>query len=206
MGKAGEAEKLAQHALNSANNTLSLANDTTLKANNFEQRLKTMENNQIEFSSQMDLINNKNSNVIKSLEAEATNTNKALAEHTNKIEDIASTLETIARNTGQEISLEISHDVPEDRQLVITHAELLRRGLNAQNNQAKTPANDPTKDNNQPTATITYEEKLEKILETVRKTVGLKPIDRLDITGNQSRTILMTLNTLKREKRQHKSL
>ena len=134
-------------------------------------------------SSQIDVINNENNNVIKSLEAEATNTNRALIAHKNKIEDIATTLETIARKTEEEESLEISHDVPENRELVITHTELLSRGLNTPNNQAKITAQNPTKDNNQPTAVSTYEEKLTRILDIARKRVGLKPIDRLDITG-----------------------
>ena len=133
--KAKDAEKLAQIAFNTANNAMSLANDTSLKTNNIEKRLKTLETSQSDTATQIDQINNDNNNVIKSLQDEAANSNKALADHTDRIEDIANTLETIVRNKGQQMSQDISHNIPDEAQIVITQAELLRRALNPHDDQ-----------------------------------------------------------------------
>ena len=74
---------------------------------------------------------------------------------------------------------------------MITQAELLRSAFNPHDDQEVPPAGEKTKETSketsQPTATTNNQEKLEKILESARKRVGLKPIEYTDIAEGISR-------------------
>ena len=186
IDKANYATKTAHEAQTNANNALTIANDSILKTNNFEQRLKTIENTQAEITSQTDTINKEN-NAIQSLEAKVTATTRTLISHRNKIDEITNTLDTIARKTAEEASLETSHDKPENNEVEVTYETLLGKALCGPSTQSKTPKTPQAKENIQPTPTLTltHGEKLKKILNTARKRVGLKPLHLCNANDGQ---------------------
>merc|ERR1712243_319583 len=101
--KTEEATELATQALNSAannqNNTneaIKISTDANIKHTNLEKRLKALEENHTELSSQTD----KSNTIIQDLETKLTTTKKNISTTSKKVNDISSFIENISRDNA----------------------------------------------------------------------------------------------------------
>merc|ERR1712240_444642 len=145
--KTEEATELATQALNSAANTQNNANeaikistDANLKLNNLEKRLKALEENHTDFSSQTD----KTNTIIQDLETKLTTTNKNISTTSNKVNDISSFIDNISRDNATKTSHNISHDNPDPAGLIITYANIAANNIRRPSKPTSNPKNPPS--------------------------------------------------------------